>query len=162
MWDMRTVVCVMVADGAVVLSRLYSRWQRWSRRRLLRVAISLRAALHVSQPNWLRVSACVDIADSFSRFLLDAASVNRRIWNPLLTWLTDWSQWRVPHWGRPGRGGDRPSISWLGPHFFAVLLTYCGQLILRKISKYDVTRCQILGLIWSRWNISADCATGFL
>ena len=61
---------------------------------------------------------CVDIAYSFSRFLLDAASVNRRIWNPLLTWLTDWSQWRVPHWGRPGRGGDRPSKSWLGPHFF--------------------------------------------
>ena len=57
MWDMRTVVCVMVADGAVVLSRLYSRWQRWSRRRLLRVAISLWAALHVSQLNWLR--ACV-------------------------------------------------------------------------------------------------------
>ena len=64
------------------------------------------------------VRACRYSYNSFSRFLLDAASVNRRIWNPLLTWLTDWSQWRVPHWGRPGRGGDRPSKSWLGPHFF--------------------------------------------
>jgi len=28
----------------------------------------------------------------------------------------------------------------------AVLLTHCGQLILRKISKFDTTRCQILRL----------------
>jgi len=32
------------------------------------------------------------------------------------------------------------------PKFSAVLLTHCSQLILRKISKFDATRCQILRL----------------
>jgi len=36
--------------------------------------------------------------------------------------------------------------SWLGPENLAVLLTHSGQLILRKISKFDATRCQILRL----------------
>jgi len=42
-------------------------------------------------------------------------------------------------------GGIAPSPkSWLGPPNLVVLLTHCGQLILRKISKFDATRCQIL------------------
>jgi len=32
------------------------------------------------------------------------------------------------------------------PPKLAVLLTHCGQLVLRKISKFDATRCQILRL----------------
>jgi len=53
-----------------------------------------------------------------------------------------------------GRGGAHapPPKSWLGsrilahPPNLAVLLTHCGQLILRKISKFDVTRCHNLRL----------------
>jgi len=53
----------------------------------------------------------------------------------------------VPRWAW-GRG-DRPSPNRGYPHppNLAVLLTHCGQLILRRISKLDATtRCQILRL----------------
>jgi len=40
-----------------------------------------------------------------------------------------------------------PSKSWLGPKFS------CGQLILRKISKFDATRCQILRLKCRKFDI---------
>jgi len=43
----------------------------------------------------------------------------------------------------PNRGWP-PKFS--RPLNLAVLLTHCGQLILRKISKFDATRCQILRL----------------
>jgi len=50
----------------------------------------------------------------------------------------------VPRWGR---GGTGPSKSWLPPPpNLAVLLTPCGQLLLRKISKSDDNRCEILRL----------------
>jgi len=46
----------------------------------------------------------------------------------------------------------------------AVLLTHCGQLILRKISKSDATRCQILRLKCTkldfRWGSATDPAAG--
>jgi len=45
-----------------------------------------------------------------------------------------------------GPGGHRPPKSWLGPSNFAIPLTHCGQLVLRKISKFDATGCQILRL----------------
>jgi len=61
----------------------------------------------------------------------------------------------VPRWG----GGGHIPKSWLasppnvaGPQIVArppnlsVLLTHCGQLILRKSSKFDATICHILGL----------------
>jgi len=37
-----------------------------------------------------------------------------------------------------------------GPPNLAVLLTHCDQLILRKISKFDATRCQILRLKYTK------------
>ena len=40
----------------------------------------------------------------------------------------------------------RPTKLWLGPLNLAVLLIHCGQPILRKISKFDAARCQILRL----------------
>jgi len=46
--------------------------------------------------------------------------------------LTD--QWRFH--AVVGVGGHMPPKSWLAPNL-AVLLTQCGQLILRKISKFD-------------------------
>jgi len=49
-----------------------------------------------------------------------------------------WSQaLAVPRWDQ-GAQARPPNL--------AVLLTHCGQLILRKISKFDATRCQILRL----------------
>ena len=39
------------------------------------------------------------------------------------------------------------------PPNLAVLLTHCGQLILRKISKSDATRCQILRLKCTKFDI---------
>ena len=47
----------------------------------------------------------------------------------------------APRWGR----GTDPQVVARPPNL-AVLLTHCGQLILRKISKSDATRCQILRL----------------
>jgi len=49
----------------------------------------------------------------------------------------------VPCWG--GAGGTGPQIV-ARPRNLAVLLAHCGQLILRKISKLDATRCQIFRL----------------
>ena len=57
-----------------------------------------------------------------------------------------------------------PPKSWLGPPNLAVLLTHCGQLILRKISTFDATRCQILRLKCTKfdfhWGSAADPAGG--
>ena len=73
----------------------------------------------------------------------------------------------VPRWDCGG--STSPSNSWLGPKFdrplnSAVLLTHCGQLILRKISKFDVTKCQILRLKCTkfdfRWGSAADAGGG--
>jgi len=36
--------------------------------------------------------------------------------------------------------------------FSRILLTHCGQLILRKIGKYDATRCQILRLKFTKFD----------
>ena len=60
-----------------------------------------------------------------------------------------------PHWGRGAQAPpnlvlgprfNRPPKLWLVPPYLAVLLTQCGQLLLSKIGKFDVTRCQILRL----------------
>jgi len=63
-----------------------------------------------------------------------------------------------------GRGDTGPSKSWLAPPNLAVLLTHCCQLILRKISKFDATRCQILWLKFTkfdfRWGSGPDPAGG--
>jgi len=42
-------------------------------------------------------------------------------------------------WFRGGAGGHRPQIVARPPNL-AVLLTHCGQFILRKITKFDATR----------------------
>ena len=61
----------------------------------------------------------------------------------------------------PG-GGHRPLQIVATPPNLSVLLTRCGQLILRKISKFDDTRCQILRLkctkVDFRWGSTADPA----
>ena len=44
----------------------------------------------------------------------------------------------------PRSGGAQAPQIVARPPNLAVLLTYCGQLILGKIRKFDVTRCQIL------------------
>jgi len=36
---------------------------------------------------------------------------------------------------------------------------HCGQLILRKISKFDATRCQILSLKYTKFDFSWGSAT---
>jgi len=50
------------------------------------------------------------------------------------------------------------------PPNLAVLLTHCGELIFRKISKFDATRCQILRLKCTkfdfRWGFAPDPARG--
>ena len=73
-----------------------------------------------------------------------------------------------------GPGGAQPPKSWLDPTNFAppqivarppnlaVLLTHCGQLILRKITKFDATRCHMLRLKCTkfdfRWGSAPDSA----
>jgi len=53
----------------------------------------------------------------------------------------------VPRWGRP------PQIVASPPTNLAVLLTHCDQLILRKISKFDATSCQILRLKCAKFDL---------
>ena len=43
-------------------------------------------------------------------------------------------------------GGHEPLQIVAKPQDLAVLLTHCGQLLLRKISKFGATRCHILRL----------------
>jgi len=68
------------------------------------------------------------------------------------------SQWRFYSgaWG----GGRRPLEIVARPPNLAVLLTHRDQLILRKISKFDATRCQILRLKCTkfdfRWGSAPD------
>jgi len=50
----------------------------------------------------------------------------------------------VPRW--EGRAQAPPNLGYPPPKKLAISLTHCGQLILRKISKSDATRCQILRL----------------
>jgi len=55
-------------------------------------------------------------------------------------------------WFHDGVGRHRPLKIVASPTpNLAVLLTHCGQLILRKISQFDATRCQILGLKCTKW-----------
>jgi len=65
----------------------------------------------------------------------------------------------VPRWG----GGTGPQIVARPPNL-AVLLTYCGQLILGKIRKFDVTRCEILRQkctkFYFRWGSAPHPAEG--
>jgi len=55
---------------------------------------------------------------------------------------------------------SRPPNCAMYPRNLAVLLTHCGQLILRKISTFDSTRCQILRLKCTkfdfRWGSAPD------
>jgi len=68
----------------------------------------------------------------------------------------------APRWGQGGRGGTGPPQIAARPPNLAVLLTRCGQLILRKINKFDAIRCQILRLqctkFYFRWG-SLQCST---
>jgi len=63
-----------------------------------------------------------------------------------------------------GRGGHRPFQIVARPPNLAELLTQGGQLILRKISNFDATRCQILRLkctkFYFRWGSAPDPAGG--
>ena len=60
-----------------------------------------------------------------------------------------------------GGGDTGPQIVTRPPNV-AALLTHCGQLVLRKISKFDATRCQILRLKCTefdfRWRSAPDPA----
>ena len=74
---------------------------------------------------------------------------------------------RSLHGGRStlvsGEGAQAPQIV-ARPANLAVLLTHCGQSILRKISKFDGTRCQILRLKCAkfdfRWGSAPNPAGG--
>jgi len=61
-----------------------------------------------------------------------------------------------------GVGGHRPLQIVTRPPNLAVLLSHCGQLLLRIISKFDAIRCQILRLKYTkfdfRWGSSPDPA----
>ena len=78
-----------------------------------------------------------------------------------------------------GRGREGPSKLWLGPKFsrtlgtFHIMVRYCiktakgihcGELILRKVSKFYATRCQILRLKCTkfdfRWGYAPDSSGG--
>ena len=71
----------------------------------------------------------------------------------------------VSRWG----GDTGPSKSRLGPinlagsqivarpPNLAILLTHCGQLLLRKISKFDATRYQILNLKCTKFDFRWRC-----
>ena len=70
----------------------------------------------------------------------------------------DIMQWRFQD-GAGGRGAQAPPKCVDRPPNLAILWTHCGQLILRKISKFDATRCQILRLKCNAENsISAGLA----
>ena len=70
----------------------------------------------------------------------------------------DIMQWRFQA-GARGRGAQAPPKCVARPPNLAILWTQCGQLILRKISKFDATRCQILRLKCNAQNsISAGLA----
>jgi len=56
-----------------------------------------------------------------------------------------------------GPGGTGPQIV-ARPTNLRVLLTHCGQLILRKISKSDATRCQILRRKCTKFDFRWDSA----
>ena len=70
----------------------------------------------------------------------------------------DIMQWQFQA-GARGRGAQAPPKCVARPPNLAILWTQCGQLILRKISKFDATRCQILRLKCNAQNsISAGLA----
>jgi len=48
------------------------------------------------------------------------------------------------------RGRHRPAKSWLGPSFSRILHRLCGELLLRKFSKFDATTCEILKLKFTK------------
>ena len=98
-----------------------------------------------------------------------SAAVGAR-WNRLMGRQTDRhrtvSYYTGMHYTHAGAGGgDGPTNLaapklWLGLSNLAVLLTHCGQMILRIISKFDATRCQILRLKSTkfdfRWGSAPD------
>jgi len=57
-----------------------------------------------------------------------------------------------------GPGGDTGPQIVARPPNLAVLLTHCGQLILRKISKFDATRCQISRLKCTKFDFRCGSA----
>ena len=68
-------------------------------------------------------------------------------------------QWRFR--AGAGGGGAQTPKSWLAPPpNLAVLLTRCRRLILRKISKFDATRCQILRLKSTKFDFRWGSAGG--
>jgi len=58
-----------------------------------------------------------------------------------------------------GGGGHRPLQIVARPPNLAVLLTHCGQLILRKISDFDAVRCRIFRLKCTEFNFRCGSAT---
>jgi len=76
------------------------------------------------------------------------------------TTVVNKAQWRF----HAGAGGHRPLQIVASPPNLAVHLTHCGQLVLRKINKFDATRRQILRLKCTkfhfRWGSALDHARG--
>jgi len=89
-------------------------------------------------------------------------------WNNVAYWTRSSKCFGVELWRFHAKAGEGtgPSKSWLGPPNLVVLLTQCGQLIRRKISKFDATRCPILRLkctnFYIVWGSAADPAGGNL
>ena len=108
---------------------------------------------------YTRISSVQDAAAEHS-----GTSVERRCLDHSKTRSSDWAaEWsggtagshrRVPRQNAQFHRQQRPLASSYGqlrftlspfhaPRFSVILLTHCGQLILRKITKFDATRCQI-------------------
>ena len=73
--------------------------------------------------------------------LINLRAVNRfscGVWRNGRRTASTRHQWRF----HAGAGGTGPPHRGKAPPNLAVLLTHCGQLILREISKFNATRCQ--------------------
>jgi len=64
----------------------------------------------------------------------------------------------LPALGSGAAGAQTPTQIVARPPNLAVLLTHCGELILRKISKFDATRCQILRLKGTKFDFRRGSA----
>ena len=113
----------------------------------------------------LLINAVKDVASALSDLILATKNASgKSSHDPTMTSLKDTAkvwiascvvvlcveclQWRF-HAG--AGGGAQAPKSWL-PRNLAILLTHCGQLIVRKISKFDATRCQILRLKFTKFD----------
>ena len=88
-------------------------------------------------------SACRWLSPSSATRRASRRCTARPVYRSATDYCTVDSHWRF-HAGAGEAAGARLAKLW--PPNLAVLLTRCGQLVIRRISKSDATRCQILRL----------------